>query len=448
MVDVSQLYRKAEETFNRQNFDYAIELFFQIIQLDPNHKEARIALRTVILRKYERQGYPSKIKLGILSSKTLAELQLHKGKPAKCVEIAQKYLLQDPNNTKVRTALAQALKDTGYIDGALSEAQIAVECDRNYVAALKLLGQLYKEKGMVKEAQEVLNRVVALHPDDRATEKILRDLAAIETMKKGIEEAKSYRDLIDKEKAEELESAHRLMKTEDEVEKEVRKYMTLLQQNPNDLKTIKKLADIYGEIKKDYRTSAQWWKKACELVPQDSFLRDKYEDCWIKIYEGQILAAQKNNDKQRYNELRVKKLVYEIKSYERRAGDRPTDTQVRFDLGRRYYAAGSNYIDKAIREFQQSVRDPKRRVDSHIFLGQCFQKKKLYDLADEQYAKAEEAGLVTQEKQLYIWYNRAVCAAEYGDYQKAIDYGKKIMQVDISYKNISELVQGWQSKAK
>jgi tetratricopeptide (TPR) repeat protein len=112
-------------------------------------------------------------------------------------------------------------------------------------------------------------------------------------------------------------------------------------------------------------------------------------------------------------------------------------------LGKGYYALGEN--DKAIAEFQQSVKDPKRKRESHIYLGMAFQRKRLFDMADTQYAKAEEegGGVLSQATLLSIWYNRMLCNAEAGKKDAAIALGKKIMEQDIAYKNTSALVEQW-----
>jgi tetratricopeptide (TPR) repeat protein len=129
-----------------------------------------------------------------------------------------------------------------------------------------------------------------------------------------------------------------------------------------------------------------------------------------------------------------------IQSFERRVADRPTDMGLRYELGKSYYAGTLN--DKAIAEFQQSVKDPKKKADSHLFLGLCFQKKKMYDMADKQYSLAVD-GVLSQDRKLDILYNRAVCNWEAGKKEQAVTLGKEIMEIDISYKDISKLVDEW-----
>jgi tetratricopeptide (TPR) repeat protein len=109
-------------------------------------------------------------------------------------------------------------------------------------------------------------------------------------------------------------------------------------------------------------------------------------------------------------------------------------------LGQAYYKG--SLIDKAIGEFQQAVKDPKKKTESHFYLGRAFQKKKMFDMADKQYANAE-ADVLSQDRKLDILYNRMVCNSEAGNKPKAIELGKQIMEIDISYKDVAELVEKW-----
>ncbi len=63
-------------------------------------------------------------------------------------------------------------------------------------------------------------------------------------------------------------------------------------------------------------------------------------------------------------------------------------------------------------------------------------------MADKQF-EASEAGVLSQELMLQIIYRRALCSAAAENLPKAIDLGKRIMEVDIGYKDISQLVDKW-----
>lgn len=445
MVDIDKLYEYGSEALKKRNYDYAQDIFTQIITFDPNHTNARKALRMTLVNKILATGSLSKFKLGLLSAKVLGQIQLIKD-PKKKIERLQDYLINDPNNAKMRLNLAMALKEAGFIEGAIAELEIAIDSQADFVPAYKELAILYKTTGQIELARNVLQQAVIYAPHDRELGKMLRDILATATLKSGIEEAKSYRDILkDKEKAEELERRQHILLKDEDMEKEFSSLMSQYNQNPNDIKTVKRIANWFYDRKKDFSSARDWYKKASQLDPIDTTLKDRADDCTIRLFELEI-EKYSATDIAKANELKLAKLGFEIESYTRRTQDHPTDMSLKFELGRRFYQRG--WIDKAISEFQQSVKDPKKKVDSHIYLGICFRHKKLYDLAVHQFEEALTSGAITTEKSLFIKYNIAISYAESGDIPKALDVGKKVMEVDINYKDISKLVDLWSQKVR
>jgi tetratricopeptide (TPR) repeat protein len=439
MADIDALIKRAEEAFNKHNYDYARDLFIQVLAIDPDHADARKKLKGTIITKFKEQGATGKLKLMALRGQF--EIQLKATKDyAKRIDNCQKYLNDDPTNSKVRTILAESLLAVGKSAGAAAESEMAYADDPQNAGAAKILVAAYKNTGKVKEAQAILERVSALVPQDRDIERLHRELAAMETMKKGFEEAKDYRDVMkNKGLAEELEKKQHLIQSDADFQGVVANLKNEHEQNPTDAKIPKKLGDLYFEKKKDFKSAQEWYRKASQLAPQDSVLRDKVDDCTIRIYDLQIEAAQKANDP-KLKEIQLAHLKFYISSFERRVSDRPTDMGLRFQLGQAYYKG--SLIDKAIAEFQQSVKDPKRKTESHFLLGKAFQKKKMFDMADKQYAVAE-VDVLSQDRKLDILYNRMTCNADAGNKPKAIEIGKQIMEIDISYKDTAELVEKW-----
>lgn len=445
MPDIQALYKRADEAFQKHNYDYARDLFHQILLLDPDHAEARKALRVTLLKKFQELGATSRIKL--IALKGQFELQIKATKdPAKRMDVCQKYLNDDPTNSRVRTVLAETLLGQKHYNAAAVEAEMAFRDDPQNIAAAKILVAAYKETGKIREAQAVLQRLQGVAREDRDLERLQRDLAAQQTMEAGFKDAQSYQDVIkDKDAASKLEAQAHLIQTEEQFQAVIQGLVSEFSLNPADVRLPRKIGDLYFEKKKDYKTAQEWYKKAVQINPQDSVLRDKVDDCALRMYEQQIDAAQKAADAAKVKELQAAHLKFKIQSFERRVQDRPTDMGLRYELGRAYYQAGPSFVDKAISEFQQSVRDPKKKADSHLYLGMCFQRKKLYDMADKQYQMAED-GVLSQDRKLAILYNRMVCNAEAGKPVEAVELGKKILEVDIAYKDVSQLVEKWQAE--
>ena len=446
MTDTSALFKRGEEAFQKRNYDYARDLFLNIVTVEPDNEKARKSLYATCLQKNKETGGSGRIRLAIMQGKVSMELAASKNNVPKKIEIAQKYLCDDPMNSKVRTVLAEALKGQGHWSGCAAESELAVQADPKNIAAAKMLVESLVHLDRVTDAQKLLDKIIVFAQDDRDLMKLQRDLAAKMTMSKGFEDA-AGRDgfrsaLKDADKSAELERASHLVVTEADLTALVERLQAEMDANPTDAKIPKKIGDLYFEKKKDWAEAREWYRRASKLAPMDSVLRDKVDDCSLRVLDDEIEAATKSADP-KLPELKVNRIKFFVQSYQRRVSDRPTDMGLRFELGKGYYQTGEN--DKAIHEFQQAVRDPKRKRESHIFLGMSFQRKRLFDMADTQYAKAEEeaGGVLSQATLLSIWYNRMLCNAEAGKKDSAIALGKKIMEQDISYRDTSALVEKW-----
>jgi tetratricopeptide (TPR) repeat protein len=440
-AEIESLYKRGDEAYKKHNYDYARDLFRQILTFNPDHEKAHEALKATLIRKFQEGGATSKFKL--IAMKGQFEVQVKATKDSnKRMEACLNYLSDDPTNGKVRAILAEALFGLGHANGAAAEAKMALQDDPGNAVALKTVVQAYSQTNRVKEAQSVLDRAASLLKDDRDLEKLRRDLAARQTMAAGFDAAgkDGFRSALkNADQAEELEKRSKLIQTDADFVKLVEEIEAQMAEAPTDPKLPKKIGDLYFDKKKDYPTARDWYKKASQLAPQDSVLKDKVDDCDLKLWEVKVLAAQKANDP-KLNELRIAFLKAEIASYERRVLDRPTDMGLRYQLGLAYLKGSMN--DKAIAEFQQSVKDPKRKSLSHFNLGKAFQRKKMYDMADKQFVSAE-ADVVSQDYRLDIMYHRAKLAAEAGKVPQAIELGNKIIEIDINYKDIAQLVEKW-----
>ncbi len=441
MADTDALYKRAEEAFKKGNWDYARDLFLQILVLDPDHAASRKALKATLLKKFQTMGATGKIKL--MAIRGQFELQLKATKDAaKRIELCQRLLNDDPTNAKVRTIMAGILVEQGKYNGAAAEAEIAFGDDKTNGTAAKILVEAYRNLGKVKEAQNALDWAVRLIKDDRDLERLQRDLAAMSTMKAGFDQAGSFRDVMkDKGSAEELEKRSHLIQSDADFDRVLAGYEAEIAANPTDPKFPRKIAEIYVDKKKDYKTAQDWFRKASAVAPNDSLFRDKIDDCEIKLIEARLEAARKANDP-KLKEIHIELLKFQIQTYERRVQEHPTDMGLRFNLGKSYFQGGM--IDKAVAEFQQSVKDPKKKNDSHFYLGLGFQKKKMYDMAEKQYIAAEE-NILSQDLRCKILYQRAICHFEAGRKDKAIELGNTIVEIDINYKDIAELVSKWQA---
>src|SRR3974390_1295773 len=99
--DLRVLFTKGSDALQRENFDYAIELFNQILAKEPTQFEVRRALRTAQIKKAGGgKGLFKKMLSSAGSAPLVAKGNLAVSKnPAEALQIAEQVLNTDPNNS-------------------------------------------------------------------------------------------------------------------------------------------------------------------------------------------------------------------------------------------------------------------------------------------------------------------------------------------------------------
>jgi tetratricopeptide (TPR) repeat protein len=447
---LQKLYARGKEAFTKRNYDYAIELFRQILTLAPNHTDGRKALRICEMKKFEDIGYPSKLTTMAINAKSETQLRMQKS-PDKIVDLCESHLARDPRNVRFRVALAQALIDSKHVDGAMTELEMARELQPDNAVLLGMLGSVYTHKGMIGEARACLNRAVQLKPDDRLLFKKRQDLEAIATINKGYDKEDFKDAQKDKKQSEQLEADQHMHKTEEQMDASSQALDEQIANSTTErdkVKFLRKKGELL-ESSGDLAGAQATYQAALNIDKADSVLRDKVENIQIKKMDAAIHSAQEKAAAgdaaaaAQVKQLKKEKLTFEVVAWERRVKDRPTDTTAHFEYGKRLYATA--VVDKAIAEFQLTVKDPKLKINSYLFLGMSFRYKNLHDLAAMQFQKALESGELLQDKELDIRYEMAKTLEPVSP-QKALDEYKRIMELDINYKDVMTRVSTLQSK--
>ena len=105
-----ELYEKGNAALQRNNLDYALTIFNQILQKEPGFYECREALRATQYKKAGSGGGFFKRFLGTAGSSPLvAKGQLTlRSNPLEAINIAEQILNTDPSNTSAHKLLADA----------------------------------------------------------------------------------------------------------------------------------------------------------------------------------------------------------------------------------------------------------------------------------------------------------------------------------------------------
>jgi tetratricopeptide (TPR) repeat protein len=171
------------------------------------------------------------------------------------------------------------------------------------------------------------------------------------------------------------------------------------------------LAAAIGDLQYSYRhftEARRWYRRALTFAPADAALRDRFEDAVLRGLEALL---ERDSPRQR---LSLKRLHARcrIESLERRGKERPDDAGLHFELGKAFYILART--DEALRGFQLTLRDSRRRSMGHYFIAKCFFRLKRHSDALLHLAAMEELGL-SGEMKVEVRYCRDQISREMGE---------------------------------
>ena len=435
-IDVSKQIAKAETAFKSRKYDLAVEIYLQALQIDPDNRAGRRGVRIASLKKHEH-SYPSKIaiKVGTAGARTgMLNPSLERRLPS-----YENYLKVDPRNTGVAYKLAEALEKAGYLNGAIGVYEALVSHAPKEEAAYVNLGRLLGPKDP-ESAIDHLERALQVNPKNQQAIKLRKDLAAELSIKRtGFETAKTTHDLLrDKDQASRLLQQDRIQRVGSEAGDYVSQLEADAEASPEDKHVLRKLAMAYSQSQR-WSDAEQAWGRVIEVDPTDFDARVKLGDLRINAAQRQYQEVKRAGDAEGIKAAARLVRTTRVAEFRSRVAEHPTDLGLRFQLGQALLALGE--VDDAIAEFQQAVKDPRKRFDSLGLLGECFLRKKLYDLAARQLTKAlEESPGLNSEQGKRVVYNLGLLRERQGNVAQAREHFLEIYEVDVGYRDVSKKV--------
>jgi tetratricopeptide (TPR) repeat protein len=451
--ELRMLFTKGSDALSRENFDYANELFTQILAREPAVFDVRKALRTSQLKKAGGgKGLFKKMLSNASSSPLVAKAQLALRKdPAEALQIAEQILNGDAQNSGAHRVIVEAAKVLEMPKTAGMSLEILVaNSPKDRAIAIDFANSL-ADTGEVVRGEKVLADLAASFPADPELNQALKNLSARRTMQKGgydkFEEGKSsYRDILkDKEEAISLEQQNRQVKTEDVTTRLIKEYEDRLPKEPNNLKLLRSLGELYTE-KKQFDKALSYYDriKASEGGADPSLDKAVLETTKRKFdHDVAQLDPAAPEYAQQAAKLQADKQAFELAQAQKLAERFPTDLQIRFDLGALYFQAGK--IMEAIQEFQKAQSNPNKKVKAMSYLGQCYAKKNMNELAVRTMEGALKEKLVWDEEKKELAYNLGMVLEKMGKREDAKRQLEEIFAVDSGYRDVSKKMEEYYS---
>lgn len=440
-------FKAARDKGNLGQYDYAIELFLQGFNFDPDDVDAHRDLRELSLKRKAGGGKP----IGMLGA-----MKLKGGKEGKEALLnAEKLLANDPGqvsymSTIFTNALKGDFKKTAmWIGKALLQAN--KDSGREDIKYYLQLKDGYTQLRAWREAVEAAHHAVALRPGDMDLNTELKHLGAQETMAKGkYEQGGNFRDSVkDMDKQRELMVDDGDVRHGDQFTQQIARAEAEFQADPNEPGKLMKLVDLLGKSEDPERENhaIELLEAAHQRTRQYRFRKAMGE---IKIAQlkrmERSMRAQVNanpNDaelKKDYYDFRRDQLEQELQHFQEASAEYPTDSNLKYQAALRLVEL--KRYEEAIPALQEVRSDPKYRVEASIVLGRAFMDAGFADEAVDTFKDLIESYQIKGDDHaitMYYYYGRSLEAKN--DVPAAIKAYSQVAQWKFAYRDVQQRIK-------
>jgi tetratricopeptide (TPR) repeat protein len=450
--DLRDLYNKGATALQRQNFDYAVAIFQQVLQREPALLECRQALRAAQIKKSGGStGFFKKVLGGASSSPLIAKAQMAKSRPLEAMAIAEQILEGDPQGATGNKILAESALAAGLPKTACFAYEILLKNSPKDYELTMAYGEALAASGQIAKAEATYTELMRAYPQKGEISAALKNLSARKTLDEGGYEALadgtgSYRDILkNKDEAVKLEQENRAVKSDDVAENLIAEYEARLGNEPRNMKLVRNLAELYAQ-KKQFDKALEYYERIrASEVGGDASLEKAIADTTLRKFDHLLTQLDLADPHQAAQAEQVKKdkAAFQLEETRKRAERYPTDLQIKFELGQLYFQAGR--YNEAMAEFQKAQANPQRRLQAMACLGQCFAAKGMNDMAARRIQEAlKEKPAFDDEKKELIYLLGSVLE-KMGKKEEAIEQFKQIYEIDIGYKDVAAKVDAYYS---
>jgi tetratricopeptide (TPR) repeat protein len=436
-MDYSKHIQKAEEAARRRNYDFAVELYQQLLELDPDQGEARAGLRRVLMMRAEKKSGGRFLRaLSGAGPLAVAKTMRKAGKIDACLKSAEQYLATNPTDVDANLFLGEALESGEYYKSACAVYEFIAEIAPKNPEGLKRAGAMMYQLGDHAQALAYYERALEADPRDQDALKQRKNLAAETalTTRNSAGVGHSREQIKDKGQARALEQAGRMHRTDEEWREELARLEDRYADSPSDPELMVAMADAHEKLR-DAESAFDLIDRACQYRRDSVDLQARRAKLQEKMLKKRISRADRDGDTETANQLEGELRTMQLDALKEQVSLRPGDASLRIKLGQQLLKAEE--LDGAIGEFQKAVEDPRLGREANFYLGAAFQRKGFADLARKNYERAMEGCSGSDERSKEILYNLGSIAEGADQVDEARTLFARIFEIDISYRDVA-----------
>ena len=432
-------FERAEQVATTGNWDFAIELYLEGIQREPDNVErGHQPLREVSLKRKAKGGKgPGMIE----------QLKRRPGRDGVKNLVNAEYLLsKDPGSVAYMEQVLKAAQKIEVKEVQLWLCKILLEAQKHmekpHRRVLLMLTRAFDNLEEYGRASQACELALQFNPDDGELRDIMRGLSAKFTIKKGRyeEEEREFTDNVkDLGKQQDLMQQDSLVQDEEYLLEQIKEARQEYLESPKVAGKINAVVDALLKMENE-----SYENESIDILNKAHADSGAYQfkmrigDIRIRQMTRRFRTLRDSGDMDAANEQARRQLAFELDEYQERANNYPTDLAVKYELGRRQYLSAR--YDDAIASLQQARRDPRRSLRAMNLIGQAFTKKGWYTEAVDTLEQALEVEM-TEERSKELRYNLGDVLMRQGELAKAQHQFSLVAQIDYNFRDVRERVE-------
>jgi tetratricopeptide (TPR) repeat protein len=463
--DIPEEDRKKAQTFFERgkqvaatgNYDYAIEMFIQGLNLDPENVDAHMDLREISLKRKASGGKP----VGIME-RMRGKYTTSNADDKLNLLNAEKLLAFEPGNTDYMQTVLKSAHRAGCFDTVMWIGPIFVKANADqkkpefdkYIVAKDVYKDMASDTStpprvrpeLWRRATQAAGLATEIRPDDMELQREMKNLAALGTMDEGgYSEGVSFRESIfDRETQEGLLAQDKDHRDASQMQRLINEAEAQYRADPGEPGKLLKLVDALEKTEDpDYENRAielltEWFERSKQFRFRKRIGEINMKQ-WSRMERSQRQYIDENpgdpQAKADFEQFKNDKLEFELSEYQLWAENYPTDMGFRYEAAQRLFHLKK--FDEAIPRFQEAQRDAKFRNKATLKLGQAFYELKFLDEAiDTLSGLIREYKLTGDDlsKEMYYWNGRA--HEERGDNDAALKLYSAIVRMEFNYRDV------------
>jgi tetratricopeptide (TPR) repeat protein len=434
---ILDLRRRAEAAYNKHNYAWASELYGEIYVMDRQKNTEflqKMLLSSVAEKSLASNALLFTIKqffLNIMLYVKALKTKEVEGQEKSYYEVWEAILKTDADCGLALLKLSAAYENRGLRENSAMLLETYLRTRKMDIELLRRMGDLYLSCQNVEKARNAYKKILSLKPFDQGAEKKLKDIMALTSIDETKFKGSAFEAIRDKDFAHRSQVEMKVKKTADDLDYLIEAKIRDIEANPSNISLRYELIAYY-KSKQDKEGILRVINEIAQLSPGDVNIQ-------LEKMEAQLAALQEKKQGVSPEELCRILNQHKKMAFIALVENFSTSMELKYRLAVVLFDLEEN--DEALKYFQTTSRVRDYASASMNYMGQILIRKKMLDLAIEQFQDGINIIEDMNDLKKEMIYNLGLVYESVGKNDKALEQYKMIFKIDVGFRDINKRIE-------